>query len=447
VAVLSLGFLAMALGAEGDLDPGFGSGGVVRVTPLSGSTGLSRPLIQRDGKIIVCGEGVTVGNSSQANPYVYRMNPDGSFDTSFGDGGSTRIEADYFEKPCSSIVLQADGEVVAATLNRIDDSDTETHLVRLDVDGRKDLGFGTGGVVSFNFSVGVDDGLSAIAVQADGKIVIGFATLPNGFGIMRLHADGSVDSSFGANGRLSIDFPANAGSRPNVRDVLIDSQGRVLLGGSIAPIAGGFNQFVAVRALPNGRIDTAFGRSGVATVGFDSEAFVYVTVLQPNGRILMGGGTDDMVVARLLDNGSIDTSFGDGGTKIVPIDLMGDGTDSVEAILVRNDGRIVAVGSAARVGLSYFRGVVLELDASGNFISSFGDNGVRVFDVLPGDFPAQRFKGIAFQGPNYIIAGTAFVDAGPTQSPGYYNFLLRLDGSFGRGHSTHERPFVLSGRQ
>src|SRR6266540_155863 len=183
--------LAASGDAPGDLDPTFGAGGKV-TTVFGGDSRAYVLVLQPNGKLVAAG----VGPNGFA---LARYNPDGSLDTSFGAGGkvTTPIGA------ANALVLQPDGKLVAAGSNNISPSDFV--LVRYNPNGSLDTSFGGDGKVTT--AIGFGARAFALALQPDGKLVaagMGW-TGSTGFesALVRYNPDGSLDTSFGAGGKVT----------------------------------------------------------------------------------------------------------------------------------------------------------------------------------------------------------------------------------------------------
>jgi uncharacterized delta-60 repeat protein len=328
----------MRLNADGSLDQSFGSGGKI-INP--GQIHLLALAIQPDGKIITAGatrvSGITLDFAAA------RYNPDGSLDTSFGNGGY----AVNGEGEAQSLFLQPDGKIVLVGFLPIFRDGSDYLLARFNPDGTADQTFGTGGRVTTSFTSGrnsADKALGA-ALQADGKIIAtGFATGISAV-LIRYNSNGSVDPGFGLDGSvLTPNFGATA-SR-----ILVQPDGKIVVGG------GGF---VLGRYNANGTTDQSFGASGRISGGFGSgNGYLYALARQPDGKLLAAGsvcytGTGDCVFAlsRYTPNGGLDQTLGNGGfvlTNVTPGTL-----DEAFALSLQPNGKIILAGYAAEPGGSY----------------------------------------------------------------------------------------------
>ncbi len=286
-----------------DFDPGAGTNAMVNAFAL-----------QPDGRILIVGLFTTFDGSPRYS--IARLLSNGGLDPSFNHstGANAGIQC---------IALQPDGKILIGGWFTAYDGVARNHIARLNADGGLDTGFDPGSGASDAFA-----NVYTIAVQADGRIVLGgyFATF-NGAAlnsIARLNADGSLDTGFNP----------GTGADNNVWTSTLQPDGKILISGDFATF-NGVDQAHLVRLNTDGSVDPTFN------TGTGANNTVWATALQPDGKILIGGGFwiyDDVPrlrVARLLANGDLDTSFDPGS-----------GTDNLTVtVAVQPDGRIVIGGS------------------------------------------------------------------------------------------------------
>jgi len=178
--------------------------------------------------------------------------------------------------------------------------------------GDLDPTFGGDGTVTTSF-VGYD-GISAVAVQADGKIVVAGYTGGNDFGVARLLGNGNLDTSFDGDGKVTIDF----GGYDGANAVAIQSDDKIVVAGYTS---GPSDDFAVARLLTNGALDTTFDGDGKATVDFGGYDGASAVAVQSDGKIVAAGYTagpaDDGAVARLLTTGTLDPTFSSDGKATV----------------------------------------------------------------------------------------------------------------------------------
>jgi uncharacterized delta-60 repeat protein len=298
----------------------------------------------RDWRLVVVGQ-VEATSAADTDFGVALLRPDGSLETD-ASGGKVRaafdVGADFTDLP-AAVAVTADGKILVGGTVDIAAGDSDWGFVRLNADLTLDTTFGTNGVVLLDVS-----GLAvmhAMLLQRDGKIV---AVGSRDFGddqmvIARLNADGSPDTFFGFLGQTVFDFDLGGSNDDSGWGVASDSDERLIIVGEAdfdaAPC------WAAARVLPNGAPDTSFS-SGSATAhdcfGFGASAGGRAVAVFPDGRPIIALETDY--------NGDHDFSImrWEGGgmysTFFYPFDLGGSDDDRPRSILIQPDGKIVVAG-------------------------------------------------------------------------------------------------------
>ncbi|MCX8156409.1 MAG: hypothetical protein N3J91_08190 [Verrucomicrobiae bacterium] len=298
------------LNPNGTLDSVYNAG-------VGPSNGVIRAIVAlEDGRAYVGGSFTGFGETT--NRYLVRLLPDGSVDRTFNA---------QLDNAVNTLYVQPDGRILVGGLFTRVGFTPRNYLARLNTNGVADFTFLAG--------EGPDAPVRAIALQADGRIVIGgdfthVNGVPRARGA-RLLASGMLDTAF------------NPGSGPegSVRAVVVDGDNRVLIGGLFTTVSGVSRGRIA-RLLPSGALDLEFNPGGGA------DEFVNTLALQPDGRVLVGGaftsfnGYPRSRLTRLLANGAVDTSFN-----------IGTGADNyISAVALQADQRIVVAG-----GFQTFNGV------------------------------------------------------------------------------------------
>ena len=183
--------------------------------------------------------------------------------------------------------------------------------------------------------------------QTDGKLVFaGSGTCPDGsdFVVLRVTADGTPDSTFGTDGVARLDF---AGFADGANSVIQLPDGKLVLAG-VAELTNGFQDIALARFNADGTPDATFGNGGKATLDIGgSHDFASGLIQQAGGKLVIAGGTISgsqyrLVFARFNADGTLDTTFGTGGTTLVD---FGGGSESwANDIAQQPDGKLVAVG-------------------------------------------------------------------------------------------------------
>jgi uncharacterized delta-60 repeat protein len=316
-------FCVARLQRNGLLDKAFRSTGKRAISFGGGHEGAYAAALQPDGRILLAGD-------SELRVAVTRLNADGALDTSFSGDGKQLISWGPIGRAMAVLVLP-NGRILLGGFSGPEGGNIE--VARLKPGGALDTTFGTGGRASIDFG-GTEFGL-AMARQANGRIVIAGRASPGGAIVARLRANGSLDPDFDGDGRLTLSSEGTATA------VLIQTDGRILVAGNI----NGFDTMTVTRLMANGSLDPTFGTGGTATIDFGiTDDFANDAVLQADGRIVVAGYTqaaEDVAVARLNPDGSLDATFGAGGKATV--DFGGIATFG-NAVALAPNGRIVVAG-------------------------------------------------------------------------------------------------------
>src|SRR2546430_118034 len=275
----------VAQAADGDLDPTFGNGGKV-VTDFNNSTDwLSRIALQPDGKIVAVGDTHPSHRGALA-----RYNPDGTLDATFGNGGKVVTVANVRES-ANGLLILPDGKImISGSIDLPSSHDTSFALLRFNSDGSVDSTFGNGGLVTTNINID-DDYAYAIARQSDGKIVAagrrGIQFYPTeqrkgNVALARYNPDGSLDATFGNGGTGGNEFWQ--GLESYAIQLIIQPDGKLIIVGESS------YEFLVARYNSNGTLDTTFGNGGHALINFSSNwDHGRDAVLQPDGKIILTG--------------------------------------------------------------------------------------------------------------------------------------------------------------
>jgi uncharacterized delta-60 repeat protein len=309
--------------------------------------------------------------------------------------------------------------------------------------GSLDPTFGSGGLVTTPGGPGGGE-----VIQSDGKLVMaGHGTDSSGtraFRVARYNTDGSLDSSFGSGGIVTI-TPTRYGG--GAGGVAIQSDGKIVAVGQAIVSQTRFTSypaFAVVRYNANGTLDTTFGGgkkptgivvTQLTTTGNEGASSV---VIQPDGKIVVAGtatrsGTgDDIAVVRYNPDGTLDSTFGSGG--VVFTSSSGTGADAGNAVTLQSDGKIVVAGGGGGIGLGM---EVARYLSNGQPDGSFGTSGL-VTGLLPAADTEAVGRGVLVQsGGTIVVAGDTYVTG--SYSTTDQTVLARLtssgnlDTSFGNG--------------
>jgi len=326
--------------SDGSLDASFGSGGKVTTDFSSNSDDRSLAMvIQSDGKFIVVG----YSNNGNNNDFALaRYNSNGALDTSFGSGGKVTTDYGNDTNNLSGIALQSDGKIVVMGSSYVG-SNEYIALVRYNSNGSLDTTFDTDGITTLDFGYGDNRGFD-LFIQPDGKIIVvgrGFNGSNYDFVLARYNSNGSLDTTFDTDGKVTTDFNTSDDLGFSITP---QADNKIVVAGFSS---GGGIDFALARYNSDGSLDTTFDTDGKVITDFNGgEDRAVGIALQSNGKIIAAGwsnnGTDDdFALARYNSNGSLDTTFGTNGQVVT---TFGSGEDKGRDVLVQSDGRIVVAG-------------------------------------------------------------------------------------------------------
>ena len=238
-----------------------------------------------------------------------------------------------------------------------------------------DNSFGTNGRASVN--IGSQARASAVVIQPDGKIIVAgdavFSNSARDIVLVRFNSNGTLDTSFGNNGRV---FLAVTNRNETANAVALQPNGRIVVVGSTEPTDGSPNtDFLAVRFNANGSLDTSFGNLGVFTLNQGGTDVFNAVAIQPDGKIVAAGRTSDGdrgAVIRLTANGALDTSFAGGGLFYWRFGSFSFNT-VFRAVALFPNGRILLGG--ASFDSSFASDILMLLEPNGAFAQDFGNGG------------------------------------------------------------------------
>lgn len=330
---------------DGRLDATFGVNGKV-TTRIDRDNIANAVAIQADGKIVAGGGSFSIVRKSFDFTLV-RYNINGSLDASFGEGGiATKSITTISMVGIDGIVLQTDGKIVAVGTETTPGKFGTFTLLRFNPDGTLDPTFGTNGKVSTNISA-TNDIANAVAVQADGKIVaVGSSVMSIrrgvDFSVVRYNTDGSLDRTFGAGGKVATD----TGGQEGANAVTIQADGKIVVVGDVSEVLLEKNvaRIGVMRYNTNGSVDSTFAGGGmVKTQALGEDIYGRAVAIQQNGKILVVGGPHFSLL-RYTTDGHLDTSFGAGGEARVRGNSF---SQSGSALAIQADGKIVAAGTCS----------------------------------------------------------------------------------------------------
>ena len=364
-----------------------------------------------------------------AIPSATATNRSGTLDPSFGTNGRVTVGFGWRQAEAEAMVSQPDGKIVAAGHSLTSESASRFTLARYNKTGMLDPTFGNAGRIRSGFGAGSNAGAFALVLEPDGKLVAAGEVGPVGaydFALIRYNADGTLDRTFGAGGKVETDI----GGDDHLAAVELQPDGKILgVGVSSHPP---YSTFAVARYDPNGSLDVTFGTGGMVTTEFGSNARATDVVLQPDGKIIVVGRSQDattesVALARYESNGALDQTFGSGGKVTTSLGHSSGG----EAVVLQPDGRLVVGGYVRGSGNDF---VLLRYDPTGGLDTTFGSDGRTTTDF--GGW-SDSIADLALQADGKIVA-TGNTD-GEQFALARYDADGSLDRSFGNGGKVRTR--------
>jgi len=328
-------------------------------------------------------------------------------DTSYGDAGfvQTNISSyNDFNQKTGAVLVQVDGKIVMAGVSD-NGNGNDFALIRYNPDGTLDTGFGGDGKLTIDIST--NDTFTDLIQQADEKIVVLgniWSGTSNDIVLLRFNVDGSLDTTFGTDGVVITD-----GGRDWGDAVIQQADGELVVSGQ------NDSRFLLVRYATNGALDTDFGTDGFAILDTGTVLRATAVVERADGILVASGSS---LIAGFLATGDLDTSFGTNGYSDMPVDVQG-------RTMAQIDGKFVVVGANTAtddIALTRF-------NADGSLDTGFGTMGIVTTDVggssdVAIDVAADNANG------KIIVTGLGTGDAGNQIVVLRYNANGSLDSTF-----------------
>ncbi len=387
--------------AGGELDLEFGTGGIAETPQFSAPNSYARC-----ESIVVCDNGYILGagwsaNSNGRDFALVRFSPDGLLDDQFGANGIVTTEFGSKDDEGMDLAVQSDGKIVVVGNTEENSIYGDFALARYNPDGTPDLGFGVAGkvITSLSSQSAISESAESVLIQNDGKIIAAGYCAGYKFATARFHPNGSLDASFGTDGKVTTSFGS---TNDKAYDAVLQPDGKIVLVGGTA-----FNAIALCRYTNSGALDGSFGVAGKVTtdaIPNKSEEAASVA-LQTDGKLLVAGyhltsnNTGNFLLIRYQPNGELDQSFGSGG--IVTTDFGGS-DDRATSVKVLIDGSVLLCGYAG----SNF--ALARYSSFGVLDTTFGTGGMLILDLGASD----QAKKMAIQDDlKIVVAG--YTQGGP----------------------------------
>ncbi|QHI35789.1 hypothetical protein IMCC3317_11370 [Kordia antarctica] len=388
---------------DGSIDTTFDGDGRQDINISSGDNFSNSLAVQSDGKILVGGY---YFNNGRNIGYVARINSDGSIDTTFDGDGRQEIDISSGDNFSNSVAVQSGGKILVGGYY-FNNGRNIGYVARINSDGSIDTTFDGDGRQDIDISSG-DNFSNSVAVQSDDKILVGGYYFNNGRNIgyvARINSDGSIDTTFDGDGRQDI----NISSGDNFSNsVAVQSDGKILIGGYY--FNNGQNIGYVTRINSDGSIDTTFDGDGRQDINISSgNNFSNSVAVQSDGKILVGGyffnnGRNIGYVTRINSDGSIDTTFDGDGRQDINISS---GDNFSNSLAVQSDGKILVGGYFFNNGRNI--GYVTRINSDGSIDTTFDGDGRQDINISSGD---NFSNSIAVQSDDKILVGGYYFNYG-----------------------------------
>jgi len=360
--------------------PTFGNNGVRRLAfPVGGEAFTCLPL--PNGRLLVSGTGYNPGPNSFHAGFAVIDSLCGAVDPAFGVNGIVEIIHEQ-RTVCQNATMQPDGKTIGCGMIAPGNAGSQQWpgVFRLNADGSVDSTFNGTGYSRFPFNgIGGFDGsagdLTAAFVKPDSTILCTGSAFDGIVGAFRFNHDGTPDASYGIGGAARIQLPGFSYSGRGTGMLLED--GSVLV---VIHTNTGANVIAIAKFDPNGEPDTNFGNNGLAVSNVTTASQKMGMAVQPDGRILVstsGEGDWGFHMARFLPNGDIDLSYGTNGVSVLP-DFGGWQVRGRKM-------KLLADGSTLHFGrVQGMSPAIVKRDANGNVDPGFGTDGLLVTNINQG---------------------------------------------------------------
>jgi uncharacterized delta-60 repeat protein len=326
---------------DGTLDSTFGTGGKL----IAIIHGPARIALQTDGKLVL-------GGQLNGGFALARYSSNGTLDNTFGANGVAIAGGnDNFTLLFGDLTIQSDGKIVVVGTQETGGHTYPAVIARFNANGTLDEDFRLKFFDDTNFPGSLQHFARGVAIQSDGKIILsGNMTSNEGgsnitLGRLTTEPDPWFDPTFGTSGTVVTplaNFTHGQGA------LAIQADGKIVLAGTMTDSFNPINEnLVLARYNNNGTLDTALGGSGIVITDLGQNEVGNDVAIQADGKMIIAGrryneSTSDILLVRYNSDGSLDGSFGDAGKVISD---LGGSSDSALGMSLQPDGKILAAGA------------------------------------------------------------------------------------------------------
>jgi uncharacterized delta-60 repeat protein len=394
-------FAAVAFAADGDLDQSFNGDGRAIGDPTALEEAVADLVVDSQGRLVVVGFVSDSGTPSRA--FIARFTPNGELDGSFSGDGWSLVQWGAEAEAAEAVTIDSKGRLVVGGYAFVAGTGFDFAAARFTGQGDLDESFSGDGRVTAHVLQGGTDLGHGVATDAEDRVLVA-GQAGTRMAVARFTEAGVLDPGFGVDeGTQPMGFPSH--ETASGESIAIDGAGRLVVAG--IAITGSQSDFGVIRLLgADGEFDSSFGFQGRATLNFGSQEGEELNdlAIDAEGRYVLVGksglsGSNVPLVGRLLGDGSPDSSF-DGDGKAIPSLPE---PSSARAVAIDPAGRVVAAGA---IGNDLGQDAVLfRLDPSGALDPGFGGGGLVRDDFLAANASAEAVA-IDAEG-RYVVAGNA----------------------------------------
>lgn len=301
-------------------------------------------------------------------------------DTTFGSGGRVSTPVGGLGHG-EAVVIQPSGGIITAGWRTVG-AGTDFALTRNDASGNLDTSFGTNGIATTDLGGAGDQAYDAALLPDGGVVAVGrtdaAGVLKLDFGIARYAPGGALNAGFGSGGIVRTDF---FGKGDQANAVAVQPDGKIVVAGFATAASGVDSDFALARYNSDGSLDTSFGNGGLVSTDLGTQSDdARALAIQPDGRIILAGTAgEDIAVARYMPNGSLDPTFGSAGRTITNLGFE----DVANGVAVTSAGGIVVAGYTIGAKLNNDF-LLVRYRADGTLDTGFGTLGIVKTDFGAG---------------------------------------------------------------
>jgi uncharacterized delta-60 repeat protein len=422
--------LVARFNTDGSLDTTFNITGWRSIPLGSGDSEGTAVLTQSDGSIFIRALSDYTASPTYRDALIIKLTSSGAFDTTYAVSGPTPgvknlpIRQTINSGTFSSMAFDSAGRLVVIGSVTASSAVTSAYIVRFLSNGEYDNTLDSDGIREF-FTPS-EASFSSVAITTGDKIIVGGTRrvgISAPFGsyafVAKFNTDGSSDVSFDGDGLADV---STAGQ---ITAIAVQADGKIVAAG-MSVIGTVQTPFVS-RLNSSGSIDTTFGTNGTFLYPTNEISFIYDLDVDTSGKISIFGliGTNfeqsDLLVARLTSNGTLDSAFGNNGTSRIPVGFSA----AAVAGTIQSDGRYILVGQTIGV-LEFQRAVIVRLDSLGKPDASFLSGGSTQQNYDLDVYGAQILE---LTDGSFITLGLSISDL--TMDLTKYNADGTIDHSFG----------------